>query len=260
MRVLTSTPAAAVCILALELALLGAADRAAGQPTEEQVAAIKSSCRSDYMSYCWSVPRGGAEAMQCLKKNVAKLSSACQQAVNAAVAPAAPSAPAASAAKAPETPAAPPASESAAAANAAAKVTAPPGGTNSASVPVAKSTATSSQPETTAKAALPTPGARAPAPNAATPAAPPAEGSEAAAEEPPSEPAATTAAVPPSSSSPLGFIPPRKKLMVLRNCRQDLDTYCADVPYGDGRQLSCLESNLAKLTPDCQGALARLAR
>jgi hypothetical protein len=75
----------------------------------------------------------------------------------------------------------------------------------------------------------------------------------------PAEPATTAAAVP-LASSPQGFIPPRKKLMVLRNCRQDLNTYCTDVPYGDGRQLSCLESNLAKLTPDCQGALARLAR
>jgi hypothetical protein len=41
------------------------------EPTAEQVAAIKANCRSDYMSYCWSVPRGGPEAAQCLKQNLA---------------------------------------------------------------------------------------------------------------------------------------------------------------------------------------------
>ena len=89
MKALISTPRTAGAILALALALLGAADWAAAQPTEEQVAAIKSACRSDYMSYCWSVPRGGAEALQCLKKNVASLSAPCQQAVKAVTATAA---------------------------------------------------------------------------------------------------------------------------------------------------------------------------
>jgi cysteine rich repeat protein len=48
--------------------------------------------------------------------------------------------------------------------------------------------------------------------------------------------------------------------MVLRNCRQELDTYCPGVSYGEGRQLRCLESNRAALSPNCQGALAKLAR
>jgi len=58
----------------------------------------------------------------------------------------------------------------------------------------------------------------------------------------------------------MGIIPPRKKLMVFRSCRKDLDAYCAGVEYGDGRQLRCLESNKASLSPDCQGALAKLAQ
>ena len=62
----------------------------AAEPSPEQVAAIKANCRSDYMSYCWSVPRGGSEAAQCLKQNLAKLSPACQQAVKAATTTAAP--------------------------------------------------------------------------------------------------------------------------------------------------------------------------
>jgi hypothetical protein len=65
----------------------------------------------------------------------------------------------------------------------------------------------------------------------------------------------------PSAAPPsLGFIPPRKKIMIFRNCRKDLETYCADVSYGEGRQLGCLESNKASLSPDCQGALAKLAQ
>jgi hypothetical protein len=54
-------------------------------PTQAQQQAIRSSCQNDYRTYCASVPTGGAEALQCLEKNVASLSSACQQAVKAAI-------------------------------------------------------------------------------------------------------------------------------------------------------------------------------
>jgi hypothetical protein len=54
------------------------------QPSTAQVAAIRSSCRSDYQKVCAGVPTGGQAALQCLEKNKAKVSSACQQAVNAA--------------------------------------------------------------------------------------------------------------------------------------------------------------------------------
>jgi len=53
------------------------------------------------------------------------------------------------------------------------------------------------------------------------------------------------------------------KLMVLRNCHHDLETYCADVPFGEGRNLRCLFGHKAALTPDCtltpdcQGDLSR---
>jgi Cysteine rich repeat len=56
----------------------------------------------------------------------------------------------------------------------------------------------------------------------------------------------------------IGVIPPRKKLMIVKNCRKDLDAYCAGVDYGEGRQLHCLLSNKASLSPGCQGALAKL--
>ena len=71
----------------------------AGQPSSAQVSAIRSACRSDYPKVCAGVPTGGAPALQCLEKNKAKLSPACEKAVAAAsgggATPAAGSAPAA---------------------------------------------------------------------------------------------------------------------------------------------------------------------
>src|SRR6201986_3459248 len=52
-------------------------------PTDAQRAAIKAQCRSDYMAHCSSVPPGGAASLQCLEKNEAKLSAACEKAVAA---------------------------------------------------------------------------------------------------------------------------------------------------------------------------------
>ena len=72
--------AVAVAPLAL---CIGTTDLRAA-PTKAQQDAIRSSCQSDYRSYCASVPTGGSAALQCLQKNVASLSPACQQAVNAA--------------------------------------------------------------------------------------------------------------------------------------------------------------------------------
>jgi hypothetical protein len=60
----------------------------AQQPTQAQVAAIRSSCKADFKAYCASTPQGGMAALSCLQQNVAKLSPPCQQAVTAANAPA----------------------------------------------------------------------------------------------------------------------------------------------------------------------------
>jgi hypothetical protein len=78
-----------------------AAGSAAKKPTDAQIAAIRSACRSDYPKVCAGVPTGGAPALQCLDKNKSKVSSGCQQALNVAgggAAPAATGAPAGSAA------------------------------------------------------------------------------------------------------------------------------------------------------------------
>jgi hypothetical protein len=86
-----------------------ATSTAANKPTDAQVAAIRSACRSDYPKVCAGVPTGGAPALQCLDRNKAKVSSGCQQALNAAGGGAAPAAAGGSAGGAPAGSAAAPA-------------------------------------------------------------------------------------------------------------------------------------------------------
>jgi Cysteine rich repeat len=82
-----------------------AATTTSKKPSSAQIAAIRSSCRSDYQRACAGVPTGGAAALNCLEKNKAELSPNCQKAVSAAsgggASPAAGSAPAAAAGGAP---------------------------------------------------------------------------------------------------------------------------------------------------------------
>ncbi len=89
-----AAPAAATAKPATETAApKSAAGTAAKQPTSAQTSAIRSACRSDYPKVCAGVPTGGAPALQCLEKNKAKVSAACQQAVNAVSGGAAPATP-----------------------------------------------------------------------------------------------------------------------------------------------------------------------
>src|SRR5258708_6249519 len=70
--------AAAVSLMLLTL-VTGRAS--AQQPSQEQIGAIRSACRADYQARCAGVQPGGPEALACLKKNIAVLSSGCQKAV-----------------------------------------------------------------------------------------------------------------------------------------------------------------------------------
>ena len=81
-----------------------------------QKSAIRSNCRSDFMSKCSSVTPGGTEAFQCLKKNEATLSGGCRAAVSAIKLPGETPAAAAPAPAAPKPAAAAPAPAPAAAA------------------------------------------------------------------------------------------------------------------------------------------------
>jgi hypothetical protein len=53
------------------------------QPTPEQIAAIRQSCRSDFMSHCAGVQPGGRDALQCLKRNAGGVSAPCKTALDA---------------------------------------------------------------------------------------------------------------------------------------------------------------------------------
>jgi hypothetical protein len=71
------------CTALAALAALSAG--AAAQVTSAQQSAIRSNCRSDFMSHCSGVTPGGKEALACLQKNVAKLSGGCQTAVRVTI-------------------------------------------------------------------------------------------------------------------------------------------------------------------------------
>lgn len=230
----------AIAVLAL-IALCSPA--LAQQPSQEQINAIRSNCRSDFLSNCSGVPRGGPEAVRCLKDHLAQLSPGCHAAVSAITpapapkvaaptpAPAAPAAPAATAA--PAAPAAPPAP------------VAPP-----ASPPVAQPSTASAPaatpPPATTKKVPPAP------PKAAQPAAPPPN--RAAAATAPAAPPAPAPAAQPASLLPLPPLAPRVRLMIVRTCGAEHRALCANVPAGGGI-VECLAEHGEALSPRCRDAI-----
>ena len=56
---------------------------AARQPTEEQRAAMRAACRSDFVANCTGMQLGTKAALECLIGNEAKLSTACRSALSA---------------------------------------------------------------------------------------------------------------------------------------------------------------------------------
>jgi hypothetical protein len=57
----------------------------AQQPSSAQLQAVRSSCRSDFISHCSGVQPGGRDALECLMRNSSQLSAACGRAVAAIV-------------------------------------------------------------------------------------------------------------------------------------------------------------------------------
>ncbi len=57
----------------------------AQQPSSAQLQAVRSSCRSDFISHCSGVQPGGRDALECLLRNSSQLSAACGRAVAAIV-------------------------------------------------------------------------------------------------------------------------------------------------------------------------------
>jgi hypothetical protein len=243
----------AVYVVPLIAGLFGGAGIAAAQePTPDQQSAIRSNCRSDFMANCSGVPRGGKEALQCLKDNVAKLSSGCQQAVKAVMPAPAPKPPAPSVTATPAAPAAPPP-----AATPAAPVAATPAAPAAAPA-AAAAPATSTATQAAAKPAAPvasTPQAAAAKPASLKPAAPAPPPVKSAAKPPAGAP--VPAAAPPA----VIVVAPRQVFVLVRTkCRAEYRAYCSDVDIGGGRVVACLQSNAASLSPTCQSGLAELGR
>jgi len=221
----------------------------AQQPTQQQIDAIRSNCRSDFLSNCSGVPRGGPEAVRCLKDHLAQLSPGCHAAVSAitpAPAPkvAAPTPAPAAAPPAPAASAAPPAPAPAATA-------APPAPVASPASPPATPPATASAPPA---AAAPTTSKRVPpAPaKSAQPAAP--QPNRAAAATAPAAPPASAPAAQPTSLLPLPPMRPRVRLMIVRTCGAEHRALCANVPAGGGI-VECLAEHGDALSPRCRDAI-----
>jgi hypothetical protein len=257
-------------------------------PTDAQRGAIRSQCRSDYIAHCSSVPPGGEASLQCLQKNMASLSAACQSAVRAVEPPAAPKAEAApasepktesatapqtepapsTAAKPAEAAPAPKAAETPAAAPKAAAGTSAkkPG---SAQIAAIRSSCRADYPRVCA--GVPTGGEAAlsclekskakvsascqQALNAASGggAAPATGGAAATATVPAAAPAAAPALV-------LRPMRPREELFVLRSaCGGDVRALCGGIPVGGGRIIQCLASQAASISPACKEVLGQFA-
>jgi hypothetical protein len=272
---------ATLACLALLLCL--PASPTVAQPTPEQQNAIRSNCRSDYMANCSSVKPGGPEALQCLRRNVAKLSSACQTAVNAASPPSAPQ-------QATAAPASPPAVMPA-------PVSSPP---PAAAVTPAAPAAPAAQVRAPAATPPAQPARTATAAPAAQPPQQPSAQQKAAIRQscqsdfmarcsgvqpggadalrclqrnsaqlspschsavaalggaaPAAAPAAAQAAAPTLASAPTS----EQQSAVKFTCRRDFTTNCRGVTPGGPEALACLQRNAAKVSPDCRTSLAAI--
>ena len=264
----------------LAVALFATATSAFAQAsTEAQKSAIRSACRSDFMSHCSSVTPGGVEAYQCLQKNMSSLSSGCASAVRAvepAAAPkteAAPAAPKTQAApkveaapaapKAETTPAAKPAAAPAPKAAAAKQP-------SSAQVAAVKSACRADYPKVCAS--VPPGGApalecleknKAKVSPACEKAVTAATGGGAAATAAPAAGGAPAAGAAPAAAPTvivLRPLRPREELFIVQSaCREDIRTLCGSVTPGGGRIIQCVASNAASLSPACKDVLAPFA-
>ena len=266
-----------LCIGACEmaaLALLALPIAAAAQPSPEQIAKLRQACRSDFITHCSGVQPGGREALQCLARNAAQLSTECGSAVSAVVPkaqtetkPEAP--PPAAAAAVPPQPSQPSQRDELAAVQQACTIKdfmshcswIQPGNpelllclrANAAELSLACQNVVRASPGATpadASAAGATPAVAAASPVTAPPAAAAA-------------PAATAIPAPPAPPVPRAASAPKrptpKQTSAIRAaCRSDFISHCASVQPGGRDALMCLERNQAEVSPSCQTALAAI--
>lgn len=234
----------------------------AQQPTDEQRNAIRSACRSDYEANCASVPPGGAASLQCLQKNMSKLSGGCKQAVNA-IEPAA--APKSETTPAPATPAPAASTPAKAAAPAPAKAVAPAQKPTDAQTAAIRSACRSDYQKNCA--GVP-PGGSASLQclqKSMSKLSPSCQKAVSAIGGGGAPSAPATAAAPAADApapAPLVLRPmrPREELFVLRSaCGADVHTLCGGVAPGGGRIVQCLAVRAASLSPACKEVLGQFA-
>jgi len=234
------------------------------QPTQQQRDAIRASCRSDFISNCAGVEPGGRDAFECLLRNQSKLSSACQDAVNAVA----------------TKPAEPPAAEPVAAPETAAP--APQSASSDGQLKSVQKACTISDlmahcswlqptnPEillclkaNSADLSLGCQSVVQSLPGGAPAAgAPPAPGTERRVEpaKKPTEPAKKTAEPEHASMESAPKKPTPQQLGAIRaSCRSDFISHCSGVQPGGSAALRCLQSNAAQLSGGCRSALAAVA-
>ena len=234
------------------------AQPANAQLSSAQQNALRSNCRSDFMSHCSSESPGTKGALVCLQKNVARLSPGCKAAVSATLPPP----PAAAKAAPPPPPAAPPPPRPAVA------VTPPP-----TAAPPRRSTAQSDALNAAcgndylAHCASVAPGGkealaclRQHAMELSVPCkrvlsrlvephrpAPPKRAVRAA-------PPPVVVAPPPPAAVAAGPTPQQLKAVKF-TCRSDFRAHCRGVPTGGKEAMACLMRNSARLTPNCRTSI-----
>lgn len=263
---------------------------AQAQVTAAQQNAIKSNCRSDFMSKCSGVSPGGKEALACLQKNVASLSAACKGAVSATLPPPPPAA-----AKPPEPatpiqaatpPAAPTAPAAAAPAPAAQPVVAPapPKPAQPPKATIAAPPKAVAKPKAVAATAAPTAAQQAAIKQACTSdfmakcrgvqpggkdalaclqknaGGLSANCKQAVSAIPGAAAAPMPVATAPAEAAPAAPAAPHQATIVdaavmLRACKMDLVRHCRGVQPGGGRALACLTANQSDLSIRCKTAM-----
>jgi hypothetical protein len=248
---LIASPALVCCLVA--------SGAMAAELTDAEKDALRSDCRSDYFSYCSSVPRGPA-VLTCLQNNIASVSPGCRQALSElggspASAPSTATPPAQAPAATPAPAAAPNPASSSSAAPAADGTTPPPAPAAAPSEPPKAQPSSATEP---APAAPPTPPAASAAPSAST--------SKSAATPPANAPSVPAKPTPPPTAAAVPVPPapaygPLEQLVLLRRaCGADARAFCAGVPLGGGRIMECLMAQAPSLSPPCRDALVVLGR